>query len=140
MSLVLILAGGLTNRQLVLRYHPLLCFFFSDNLIAYLRNCFLASGGSLSIISCFIKIFAEFFSTLFCTNCCFFRGTPSIILPFSNLSKYTSKSYTIVYVCSLRAKRGCGGLNIFGFWICVGTPMFRVGGPIVHEQSYAVCA
>ena len=27
-----------------------------------------------------------------------------------------------VYVCSLRAKGGVGGLNIFGFWFCFGTP------------------
>ncbi len=112
-----------------------LCFFFSESFIAYLRNCFLASGGSLSITSCFIKIFAEFFSLLFCTSFCFFRGTPSIVLLFSIWRKCKSKSYTIGMSVQFVCQRGVGGLFIFRFLICAGTPMYiREGGPVVHEQ------
>ena len=42
---------------------------------------------------------------------------------------------TVQFVC----QRGVGGLFVFPFLICVGTPMIREGGPIVHEPLYVVC-
>ena len=44
------------------------CLVFSFSFIASFRNSFCASGGSFSIKSCFIKIFAEFFATLFSSS------------------------------------------------------------------------
>ena len=40
-----------------------------------------------------------------------------------------------MYVCSLRAKGGVGGLNIFGFWFCFGTPSVCVGGWARRSQA-----
>jgi hypothetical protein len=49
-------------------------------------------------------------------------------LPFSNLSKYKSKSYTIGISVQFVSQRGDGGLFVFVFWICVGTPIGRRPG------------
>jgi len=38
---------------------------------------------------------------------------------------------SVQFVC----QRGVGGLFVFVFLICAGTPMYiREGGPVVHEQ------
>jgi hypothetical protein len=50
-------------------------------------------------------------------------------LPFSNLSKSTSKTYYIGITVQVLRQRGVGGLFVFVFRICVGTPMsFVLGG------------
>ena len=43
---------------------------------------------------------------------------------------------SVQFVC----QRGVGGLFVFRFLICAGTPMYiREGGPVVHEQSVTNC-
>ena len=62
---------SIATEQLYIKKTCRLLRVFSESFIAYLRNCFLASGGSLSITSCFIKNFAEFFLTLFSSHLVF---------------------------------------------------------------------
>jgi len=59
-------------------------------------------------------------------------------LPFSNSCKYKSKTWYIGWAHSTLAKKGGGGFAMRGFWILFGTPLFRVGGPLVHEPTYSV--